>query len=164
MNVELGQRPGNFFSGNICFEFSVLCLCSVVSVDSRLDNVKLLLHYHSYTVYRPSRTPASISWYTHRRAMYLQFGCLSSFPFITLSPSSPPPPTSVIKMHSSLFCMAGWLLDTGQCGPGNCMNQLPSCRKLLTTSWYESASFLSDSIDKMTCWLLDGIWISAFQS
>ncbi len=26
---KLGQRPSNYFSGNICFEFSVLCLCSV---------------------------------------------------------------------------------------------------------------------------------------
>ena len=26
---KLGLRPSNFFSGNICFEFSVLCLCSV---------------------------------------------------------------------------------------------------------------------------------------
>jgi hypothetical protein len=26
---KLGLRPRNFFSGNICFKFSVLCLCSV---------------------------------------------------------------------------------------------------------------------------------------
>jgi hypothetical protein len=25
---KLGQRPRNSFSGNICLEFSVLCLCS----------------------------------------------------------------------------------------------------------------------------------------
>jgi hypothetical protein len=29
MNVEIGTETGNFFSGNICLEFSVLCLCSV---------------------------------------------------------------------------------------------------------------------------------------
>ncbi len=29
MNVEMGLRPGNSSSGNICFEFSVMCLCSV---------------------------------------------------------------------------------------------------------------------------------------
>ncbi len=28
MNVELGTRPRSFMSGNICFEFSVHCLCS----------------------------------------------------------------------------------------------------------------------------------------
>jgi hypothetical protein len=26
---KLGMRPRSFFSGNICFEFTVLCLCSV---------------------------------------------------------------------------------------------------------------------------------------
>jgi hypothetical protein len=29
MNVELGLWPCNSFSGNICFQFSVLVLCSV---------------------------------------------------------------------------------------------------------------------------------------
>ncbi len=27
--LKLGLRPRNYFSGTICFEFSVLCLCSV---------------------------------------------------------------------------------------------------------------------------------------
>ncbi len=30
---KLGLRPWNSFSGNICFEFSVLCLCSAVSIN-----------------------------------------------------------------------------------------------------------------------------------
>ncbi len=29
MNVEIGNEAGNSFYGSICFEFSVLCLCSV---------------------------------------------------------------------------------------------------------------------------------------
>jgi hypothetical protein len=29
MNMEIGTVARNSFSGNICFEFSVLCLCSV---------------------------------------------------------------------------------------------------------------------------------------
>jgi hypothetical protein len=32
---KLGLRPSNSFSGNICFEFSVLCLCSVYLLLSR---------------------------------------------------------------------------------------------------------------------------------
>jgi hypothetical protein len=31
---KLGQRPRNSFFGNICFEFSVLCLCSAMAVRS----------------------------------------------------------------------------------------------------------------------------------
>jgi hypothetical protein len=34
---ELGLRPRNFISGNICFEFSVYCLCSAARLDSRFD-------------------------------------------------------------------------------------------------------------------------------
>jgi hypothetical protein len=29
MNVEIGTEVNNSFSGNICFEFSVLCLSSI---------------------------------------------------------------------------------------------------------------------------------------
>ncbi len=32
---KLGLRPSNSFSGNICFEFSELCLCSVYLFLSR---------------------------------------------------------------------------------------------------------------------------------
>jgi hypothetical protein len=33
MNVEIGtERPCNSFSGNICFEFSLLCLCSASTI------------------------------------------------------------------------------------------------------------------------------------
>jgi hypothetical protein len=32
VNVEIGTEVNNSFSGNICFEFSVLCLCSVATV------------------------------------------------------------------------------------------------------------------------------------
>ncbi len=31
---KLGLWPRNLFSGNICFEFSVLCLCSVAFVET----------------------------------------------------------------------------------------------------------------------------------
>ncbi len=33
-NMKVGLRPLNSFSGNICFEFSVLCLCSEVGSGS----------------------------------------------------------------------------------------------------------------------------------
>ncbi len=35
--LELGLRPRSFFSGNICFEFSVLCLC-IAHLDDAGDN------------------------------------------------------------------------------------------------------------------------------
>ncbi len=37
MNVEIGLRPRNYISENICFEFSVLSLCTVVGLP-RLKN------------------------------------------------------------------------------------------------------------------------------
>jgi hypothetical protein len=46
---KLGLRPRNSFSGNICFEFSVLCLCSVeellkFKVNYALQNSETTLH------------------------------------------------------------------------------------------------------------------------
>ncbi len=38
MNVEMGLWPHNSFSGNICFEFSVLVLCSVINGLAHLRN------------------------------------------------------------------------------------------------------------------------------
>jgi hypothetical protein len=32
MNVGIGTVAAQFLSGNICFEFSLLCLCSVLHV------------------------------------------------------------------------------------------------------------------------------------
>ncbi len=40
---KLGLRPHNFFSGYICFEYSLLCLCSVVG-----SNVEQSLGYSTY--------------------------------------------------------------------------------------------------------------------
>ncbi len=42
---KLGLRPRNSFSGNICFEFSVLCLCSVMHVKG-VFNFKLFWNFH----------------------------------------------------------------------------------------------------------------------
>jgi hypothetical protein len=38
---KLGLRPRNSFSGNICFEFSVLCLCIVVHEKQILKKVRI---------------------------------------------------------------------------------------------------------------------------
>jgi hypothetical protein len=49
MNVELGVKPRSSFSGNICFEFSVFCLCSVVkeitSKEKQVRSEKLLIFH-----------------------------------------------------------------------------------------------------------------------
>jgi hypothetical protein len=42
MNVEIGLRPRNSFSGNVCFEFSVLCLCSeITKPKKRINRAKI---------------------------------------------------------------------------------------------------------------------------
>jgi hypothetical protein len=49
---KLGLRPCNSFSGNICFEFSVLCLCSAVSIQLNYkctQSLKVFPHVH-YTI------------------------------------------------------------------------------------------------------------------
>jgi hypothetical protein len=38
MNVEIGLRSRNSFSGNICFEFSVLSLCGVVGLPLKIGS------------------------------------------------------------------------------------------------------------------------------
>jgi hypothetical protein len=48
MNMEIGLWPRNSFPGNICFEFSVLVLCSV-----RGPTYNLL--YSNYIYYRPHK-------------------------------------------------------------------------------------------------------------
>ncbi len=35
--MEIGPEANNFFSGNICFEFSVLCLCNDDEEESDLN-------------------------------------------------------------------------------------------------------------------------------
>ncbi len=53
MNVEIGTVATHFFfsiSGNICFEFSVLCLCSVVSCGS-LRQASSSIMFDSFHLY-----------------------------------------------------------------------------------------------------------------
>ncbi len=41
MHVEIGTeavRPRNSFSGNICFEFSVLCICSAGKKEEKIPS------------------------------------------------------------------------------------------------------------------------------
>ncbi len=53
--LKLGQRPRNFFSGNICFKFSVLSLCSAVHFPPALLCVHLLCNqFFSRLATRPT--------------------------------------------------------------------------------------------------------------
>jgi hypothetical protein len=55
MNVEIRTEARNSFSGNMCFEFSVLCLCSAAAkaknnVQTKVPNLLVLLEslYSTY--------------------------------------------------------------------------------------------------------------------
>ncbi len=48
MSVETGTEAAHFFSGNICFEFSVLCLCSVGLVNTHSSNGRYLVTVNVY--------------------------------------------------------------------------------------------------------------------
>ncbi len=49
---KLGLRPRNSFSGNICFKFSVLCLCSVLRFHLKLFSIFILhLPYLTHSGY-----------------------------------------------------------------------------------------------------------------
>jgi hypothetical protein len=76
MNVEMGLRPRNSFAGNICFEFSVLCLCSAYLIGQREQTkhiaTKTLIHI--LTHYIPSSKLISSDTNTNEtNTCYLNF-------------------------------------------------------------------------------------------
>ncbi len=56
---KLGLRPRNFFSGNICFKFSVLCLRNVVSkvvlVKGQCHEIFCILFFHASSSPKPPK-------------------------------------------------------------------------------------------------------------
>jgi hypothetical protein len=48
MNVEIGTETPIFLSGNICFEISVFCLCSVVSLVVIKKSISNLARVHFF--------------------------------------------------------------------------------------------------------------------
>jgi hypothetical protein len=66
MNVEIGLRPRNSFSGNICFEFLALSLCRVGKKYSGLDQQSRVADWYSgilvYVTLAYTRNLAPMLW------------------------------------------------------------------------------------------------------
>jgi hypothetical protein len=71
---KLGLRPRNSFSGNVCFEFLVLCLCSAMQIKfsrafvrTSIIHSRALRTYHSHVLKLSFScyTPTFFAWYQY---------------------------------------------------------------------------------------------------
>ncbi len=99
---ELGLQPCNSFSGNICFKFSVLCLCSVVL---HLGIEK----YHYMPWHQASESASDVPSCVHCTATARQtvILCWSSLPNYILSgpPCANPLIICLNKAETEIDCM-----------------------------------------------------------